>query len=418
MAAWSYVAGKPSRHGSPSSQVRVFERPDREGLFLSRAWLRTESDAPQAEALPAGTTREEAELLAREVATRRERRILRGEDGTPSDLRRLTLAQLFGLYHASAKAQRWSQGHKRNRERSRAFWLAEYGPGFLAAQLTPGDVEDRAARAARAKGWAPATERRYLVHIGAATRYAVCKRRALAEDPLAGLDVPAAAPDTEGLDYTAEEARALATPAEGVDWRVTLAASIAADTGRRIGAIRFLRTEDVILRADGRLVLRFAAAHDKSGRTATVPVSSATAELVLAALERDRVQRWGWLLPGQRRGVPLGGMDATGSATWARMLHEAEKALGIPTVRGRAWHGIKRRHVTVSWEEAHGDAALVGDVTGNTSPEVLRRAYRRKSEARTAAQVDRIRARLEGAPGAWSHTWSHTTDNVTDKASS
>jgi integrase len=346
MAPWSIVAGKAAQQGRPSSRVRVCKRPDRRGIFLSRAWVRTESGRPQVEALPEGTTRKEAELLAREVATEREKRILRG-DTSASDVRRLTLAWLFSLYHTSAKAQRWSQGHSRNRERSRLFWLEQFGPLFPVAALTVGEVEERAARAARLNGWAPATERRYLVHIKAATRYAHRKPKALQKDPLSGVDIPAASPETEGLDFSADEAAALAMPHPDIDWRVTLAASICCDTGRRIGAVRFLSADDVALR-DGRLHLRFWKSHDKGGKSATVPVSHATAELVLEALERDRVKRWGWLLPGQCTAVPLGGRDATGSAVWAEKLHDAETVLGIAHVTARAWHGIKRRYVTVS----------------------------------------------------------------------
>ena len=40
---------------------------------------------------------------------------------------------------------------------------------------------------------------------------------------------------------------------------------------------------------------------------------------------------------------------------------------GIKHVTGRAYHGIKRIHVTKSMEIAHGDTELVGDLTGNVS---------------------------------------------------
>jgi hypothetical protein len=136
--------------------------------------------------------------------------------------------------------------------------------------------------------------------------------------------------------------------------------------------------------------------------------------LILAALERDRVQRWGWLFPGQRAAVPLGGRDDTGSGVFAEKLHEAEAVLEIPHVKGRAFHGIKRRHVTVSGEEGGGDWALVGDLTGNTSPEVLRRAYRRQSERRMEDQVDRIWARFRGeaTPGATPEEMSQTRKSL------
>lgn len=232
---------------------------------------------------------------------------------------------------------------------------------------------------------------------------------------MSGVDVPAAEPETEGLDYSANEAAALATPHPAIDQRVTLAASICCDTGRRIGAVRYLRAEDVILR-DGRIHLRFWKSHDKGGKSSTVPVSNATAELILEQLETDRTKRWGWLFPGQRAAVPLGGTDSTGAGTWAKLLHDAEEVLGIPWVKGRAWHGLKRRHVTLSGEESGGDWALVGDVTGNTSPEVLRKAYRRQSESRKVEQVDRIRARLDRAENGGDAPEMRQARNVTTDA--
>ena len=117
-------------------------------------------------------------------------------------------------------------------------------------------------------------------------------------------------PETEGLDDSANEAAVLATPHPDIDPRVTLAASICFDTGRTIGTVRFLRSEDVIFR-DGRIHLRFWKSHDKGGKSSTVPVSHATAKLVLEQLVRDRTNRWGWLFPGQRAAVPLGGIDST-----------------------------------------------------------------------------------------------------------
>jgi integrase len=291
---------------------------------------------------------------------------------------------------------------------ARAFWLEAFGPEYPAAALTPGDVEEIARKAARTRNWSPATERRYLIYIGVATRCAFRKKRAIAENPLIGVSLPRATPETEGLDYSEAEVEALCTPDNRIDWRVTLAANIAADTGRRIGAIRHLQAADVVLR-DGRFWLVFVKATDKGRKSSTVPVSAETSELILSALENDRVQRWGWLFPGQKAETPLGGKDATGSGTLGAMLHEAERVHGIPYVRGRAFLGIKRRHVTVSWEEAHGDAALVGDVTGNTSPDVLRKVYRRQSESRKTAQVDRVRARFGGGSDTGSDTRSNAT---------
>jgi hypothetical protein len=57
---------------------------------------------------------------------------------------------------------------------------------------------------------------------------------------------------------------------------------------------------------------------------------------------------------------------------------------------------VKKAHVTVSWEEAGGDAAKVGDLTGNTSHAVLERHYRKPPKAATEEHQDKIRARFSG----------------------
>ena len=88
---------------------------------------------------------------------------------------------------------------------ARAFWLEAFGPEYPAAALTPGDVEEIARKAARTRNWSPATERRYLIYIGAATRCAFRKKRAIAENPLIGVSLPRATPETEGLDYSEAE---------------------------------------------------------------------------------------------------------------------------------------------------------------------------------------------------------------------
>lgn len=92
---------------------------------------------------------------------------------------------------------------------------------------------------------------------------------------------------------------------------------------------------------------------------------------------RPEVQAHGWLLPGGREGklrgssAPWGGFDTTGSAGPIRKLHDAEDKLGIPQVKGRAYHGLKRAHVSASYEEAGGDETKVQRLTGNSSASVL-----------------------------------------------
>jgi len=238
--------------------------------------------------------------------------------------------------------------------------------------------------------------RKRIKQLRAAIRWGKIEAKLYRFDPLEGTKLPDYQPETDHLIYSSEaETRLLVAPHADVDWRVTLLANIAADTGRRIGAMVSLAAEDVA--TDGeRVLLHFRKEHDKSGRGAMVPVSMPTAALIIQAIENDLVSEWGWLIPEGRldyddpRDKPLSKPKAIVK------LHKAEKALGIPYVKHRAYHGLKRRHVTTAMEVAHGDTALVGDLTGNASAELLRKVYRKANTRRTSSHVDAVRGAIEG----------------------
>lgn len=62
-----------------------------------------------------------------------------------------------------------------------------------------------------------------------------------------------------------------------------------------------------------------------------------------------------------------------------RWLHEAEEAAGVPHVKGRGYHGVKRRFVTGLLSET-GDADLVGRVTGTSTTALIEQTYRQQSD--------------------------------------
>ena len=142
------------------------------------------------------------------------------------------------------------------------------------------------------------------------------------------------------------------------------------------------------------MFLHFRPEFDKGDRDQWVPVSNDTRRLIEGALERGVVRDFGWLIPEGRmefedtRDKPMGG------SALLRSLHHAEKVLGIPYVKGRGFHGLKRRHVTVGDEVAGGDLSLVGDVTGNRSPEVPRTRHLFAELGRMVLHVDQIRKRI------------------------
>lgn len=390
--------------------VRGYERPDvPDRIFYTCAWIVAPSGRLRELVLPAGTTREAAENFVQLVATEREAAILSGRDvfGREKPKECITLGALFTEYEKSAEALAWSERHAVDVRYSLEFWRMhlDMGSPVVGGSLSPALVSRVAGREAQAREVGPRWIRKRLAHIRAAVLWGLDQAHHYEANPLRGLKMPDYEPETDELIYSIEETAKLLEPREDVDWRVTLLANIAADTGRRRGSMLSLTTGDIV--TDGeRVLLRMRKEFDKGGRTQLVPVSAPTAALLADALERDVVQEWGWLFPEGRldyddaRDKPWGPDAAT------RSLHLAEKALGIPRVQGRAFHGLKRAHVTAAMDVAHGDTALVGDVTGNVSAELLRRVYRKANRTRTGTHVDAVRKAFEGPENTRSDTHS------------
>lgn len=394
--ARSYYTGQRATTRLPSSRVRVYTRDDAQGIWMELRWTTTPSGRPKAVQLDPTWTWEVACAAADEVAAKRRRALLEGRESVEGAERRdVTLSYLVDRYKASEAANRWSKKHRRDVELSMGFWLSAIGGDRTVDSLTPDEVERLAGQEGRRREVSARWVRKRIKHLRAATRWGRRKARLFRHDPLDGVELPDYRPDTDHLIYSEEETAALLKPRPEVDWRVTLLANIAADTGRRLGSILSLRSEDV--ESDGeRVFLHFRREYDKGGRGARVPISLPTIALLTEALEHELIQEWGWLFPEGRldyddaRDKPLGAEAAIDG------LHAAELVCEIPSVRGRAFHGLKRRHVTSAMEVAHGDAALVGDVTGNVSADLLRRVYRKQNRSRQTSHVDAVRKAIEG----------------------
>jgi integrase len=392
-----YSAGKRKGVGRPSSVVRVYRRkdlPDR--LCYSCAWILTDAGRPRELTLPAGTTVEAACTFADMAAAEREMAIIEGRDSLGRERKpAVTLGALFSRYLASEEAARWSARHAADLKYSVAFWRLHLDVGAEVTTLTKAAVSAVAGREARKRGVGPRWTRKRLAHLRAAVLWGLDQAQLYEVNPLRGLRMPDYEPETDELIYSPEDCRLLWAPHPDIDWRVTLLFSVVADTGRRLSAILALTTEDLV--TDGeRALLRFRKEFDKGGKTTLVPVSEPTAALLADALERDLVQEWGWIFPEGRLDYDDVRDKPWGASAAIDALHKAEAVLGIETRRGRAYHGGKRLHVTASMEVSHGDTALVGDVTGNVSAELLRRVYRKANRGRTATHVDAVRKALEG----------------------
>lgn len=390
---WSYSAGKNATTTEPSSKVRVYHRPDLPGrIFMTRAWVKTPSDRPEETVLPEGMSTREAEALADSTAAERRLAILEGRTSA-REKRSITVKGLLGKYHDWLESQDRSSKTFEDKLLCRKFWLAALGTAVV-TELTTADVVRIAANARRRGGHTARWDRKRLEYLRAAVRWGSDEARLYDTYPLRGLKLPEYKPDTRELVYTPQEAMRLATPHPDVDWRVTLTASIICDTGRRIGAVLQIRRDDLVL-VEGRLHVVFRAEFDKGRRTATVPVSEATALQIADALELSEVIESGCLIPEGRTGYTDPTFRPLNKHAATKALHRAEVTLEVASVLGRGWHGLKRRHVTTSWEEASGDAGLVGDVTGNVDAGLLRNTYRQVDTKRTTAHVDRVRRKLE-----------------------
>lgn len=401
MSPWSYSAGKRAsrKHGRPSSKVRVYERPDVPGrVFMTRAWILTPSGRPEEEVLAEGVSREKAELLADRVAAERQLAVLEGI-AAESRPKPVTLLRLLDQYDEWDATQGRSAKTADDKARARTFWLSALSPDLPVLDLDSAMVERIAASARKRGGWSTRWDTKRLAYLRAAVRWGLNKARLYDVNPLRGLEMPHYYADTDGRDYTPEEAILLATPHPDVDWRVTLAASIICDTGRRITAVLSVSAERDLVLAEERLFVVFRSDFDKGRRSAVMAVSADTAVLVAEALERSAVQESGWLFPEGRVEYDDPAEKPVSKDAMIDALHRAEATLGIEQVDLRAFHGLKRTHVTESWEAAGGDAALVGDVTGNVSAELLKNTYRRFSAKRTTAHVDRVRQRLKDEAG-------------------
>lgn len=410
-----YVTGKRATSSEPSSRVRVYERADRDGIFMSCAWLRNEQGRVIEVKLPDGITWETAEAMADEGASDRRRDIIMGRDSFGEEIEEtVTVGSVIDQYLESETAAEWSEKHGNDVRGSLAFWRLHLDLDADPMSLTPAQVRKIAGDAGRLLGVGPRWVRKRLKHLRAGIRWGKIEAKLYRYDPLEGTKLPDYEPDTDNLIYSEAETALLITPHEDIDWRVTLLANIAADTGRRISAMLSLSTEDV--RTDGeRVLLHFRGAFDKVKRGSMVPVSLPTAALIIQALERDLVAEWGWLIPEGRLDRNDSRDKPWDHSAANHALHDAESVLGIEWVFRRAYHGLKRRHVTTAMEVAHGDTALVGDLTGNASAELLRKVYRKANRHRTSSHVDAVRDAIEAKSGR-EDTPEYTPAKITDPA--
>ncbi len=250
------------------------------------------------------------------------------------------------------KEARWSASHSTAQARHRLFWESRLGAVRL-TRVTAGVVEKTADAEAKVKGWSPRTHGAVLRYLVDAFYYAERKLKWIDSlDNLSAVEIPK--PRSTAKAYTLAEVKLLLPALEQIDKRAAWIGHVAWQTGRRLSAIRGLYKSEVAL-VDGRAILRFPAATDKVGDEGEAVVCGRAADLTSELLSAPGKYVLGRRIPS------LGGCD--------RWIRAAEKLAGVPHIKKRAWHGLKRRWATET-EGKRGREKMAG-----TTHQTLNRVY-------------------------------------------
>lgn len=148
---------------------------------------------------------------------------------------------------------------------------------------------------------------------------------------------------------------------------------LAHETGHGSQAVRLLRWSDIDL-VRGRI--RSRAEHDKGRREHIVPIS----EQLLEELRDSFVEGEDWIFPSNRiPGQPIG---RELMESWWR---EMEGRAGIPRIKGRGWHSLRRKFATERKQGSLADLAYAGGWNGT---QTLTTVYIQPDEASIREVVD------------------------------
>jgi integrase len=147
---------------------------------------------------------------------------------------------------------------------------------------------------------------------------------------------------------------------------------LAAETGRRIGAVRQLRVGDLRLGERTAVVpygaICWPAATDKKRKEWSAPISKEVRERLVRLLnERGTLGAGAYLFPAPRNANAPGDRE-----TLAVFLRRAEKAAGVERLAHDAFHGLRRKWRS---ERRHLPDADVAEAGGWSSIQTMNRAY-------------------------------------------
>lgn len=372
-----YYAGE---HGV--NRVWVFKRGGSDALYLG--WY--EEPIPGQRSRKAKSlgsiTLAEAKREAEELASQLRR------DGTAPKLNEITLGELFEFYHRERTPlkSRSAQDHDR---RASALFLRCWGQTRLVTSLRPIDwdhyvnVRGSGALAPAGRSSGPVRARvleQDMAFIRAVIGWAL-HNELIDREPMAGCKIPREKNVNRPMLFE-EEYLAMTAVASEVHPRCRIALLLAHETGHRSQAVRLLRWSDIDL-AQGRI--RWRAEHDKGRREHIVPIS----KQLLEELRQSFVEGEDWLFPSDRiAGEPIG---RELMESWWR---EMEDRAGIPRIKGRGWHSLRRKFATERKQGSLADLAYAGGWNGT---QTLTTVYIQPDEA-SIREVVSSRAPVRRAP--------------------
>lgn len=331
MGTWRYSVGDKG-----VSRVTVFERTDATSLYVE--WFDDLGRHKQAISTVTGhpiTDKSKAMELAKAMSARQE--IKRNQSaamilGLPSAH---TLGELLTRRHDDLEGT-WTKKYKKDRERMSKFWLGKLGKDMPLVGLNPATVE-RLARNAQGKRGDRWLEN-VLQYLVDSYSYAEEKLKWIeARHNLSAVTIPR--PKGRGLPYSREEARKLLPALWKVNGVAGWLGQVVSQTGRRIGAARKLKAENVMVIGDWTYI-------DFPGETDKTKRSQAAAVYKLP-------ERKDWTIP-----------PAEHVNDW---IHEAEKIAEVPHKKNRGWHAMKRLYAELTEGMAGADtqAATRRDTLSN-----------------------------------------------------
>lgn len=250
----------------------------------------------------------------------------------------------------------WTKKYAGGQERHRTFWIELIGEDtpLPRVHMLPlrAMVDEHGAKQADKKGkpdpWSERTKQSYLVYLRDAFNFGRDVLKIIdSRHDLSGIEMPS--PNRKGPSYVDNEYLTILEALWEIDPRAWLVAEAYYQAGRRKNATRNLDLTDVrfaTLQLERRpvraAILTYRSGSDKNRvASESVLVGDVTLERLMSLMDQPAVRATGFLLPA-------GDLSSTKpkkrirEETLNRLWHEAEKAVGIKHVKGRAYHAGKR----------------------------------------------------------------------------